>query len=180
MTLTESVGQMNDKKKPGCLAIGAIALSIFGAALIWVQTGQHLSPPPGHYDRAVEGVYAVECETNYQIPEVFADAFVTVTRSQRGGMQIECSAGSVLQLQDAADGWYFSQSFNPSGPIILPGIARNWNEGCVTVMDDGLVVEGYMLEKGLMLFLIPFADAPSKWSIKLTHADAADIRAESQ
>ncbi|TWT47259.1 hypothetical protein [Botrimarina hoheduenensis] len=175
---------LNDRKRRGCLAVAAVFLGIwagiFCIGLVWVQTGRHLSPPSGRYDRAIEGIYAIERETNYQVPEVFREASVTISRSTHGGMQIKGSSGTALQLEEGADGWYFSKNFDPTGPIILPGLSRNWNEGRITASADGLVVEGYMLEKGLMLFVFPFADAASEWSIKLTQTEESDTQSESK
>jgi hypothetical protein len=44
-------------------------------------------------------------------------------------MKVTDDRGNTLSLTEGADGWYFSEDFDPVGAWILPGRARNWNEG---------------------------------------------------
>lgn len=162
------------KKLTGCLKLVAIILAIYAIALAWLFTGRHLSPPSGNYSSMIEGTYFVERENNYQMPKVFFDAVVRVSQSKNGTGQIVGTQGNRLHLKDAADGWYFKKRFFPTGPMIFPGLGHNWNEGRITATQEGLRVEGYMLEKGLLFFVIPFSDSPINWSIKLTRVENAE------
>lgn len=115
----------------------------------------------------------------YQIPPVFQSQKVKFEQLPGDTYRLVNAHGQSLPLVGAADGFYFSEDFKPAGGFILPGLARNWNEGRVSVCEDTVLVEGYMIEKGLMLFVFPFKDI-IEWQLELRPVneprDAADSR----
>jgi hypothetical protein len=112
------------------------------------------------------GEYLIVRATNCQLPEVFLGESLTLRKSHEGSFSLTDSKGNYLALRQAAGGLYFSKNFRPAGAFILPGLARNWNEGFVQVQDDELLVRGAMLEMGLVLFVVPFSDI-SEWRVTL-------------
>ena len=140
---------------------------------------RHLKPPAGKLANAPAGAFTVIKDTSYQIPTVFQSQTVTIKRLRGGDYQIVGANGQSLRLVEGRDGLYFSDDFRPVGAFILPGIARNWNEGRVSVREDAVIVEGYMLQKGLMLFAFPFKDV-IEWQLELRSvtepSNAADSR----
>ena len=115
------------------------------------------------------GEYRVINDTQYQIPDVFRGDKLTIQDSGNGTVTVVDDKGNVLPLRKGADGLYFCENFSPVGGWILPGIARNWNEGRIIARDGTVFVEGYMLEMGLMLFVVPFKDVMD-WQVELSNA----------
>jgi hypothetical protein len=144
----------------------AVLVAAYAIAVILVFFGRHLAIPRGSYSLASLGTYRVINDTNYQIPSVFRGKTLSLKATGKDGYELVAPDGAVLRLKQGADGLYFSENFSPVGAWLAPGIARNWNEGRLVERDGALVVEGWMLEKGLMLFVIPFKDA-IEWRVEL-------------
>lgn len=128
---------------------------------------RHLRIPNGEYPIVPTGTYVVRNDTQYQIPDVFKSRTLALKESRNGSYSIVDGKSNVLSLKQGADGLYFSENFSPSGAGILPGIARNWNEGRIVSRDGILIIEGHMLQMGLMLFVVPFKDV-IEWQAELT------------
>lgn len=150
--------------------LGVSLLSIAYLGVIgYIFLHRHRRIPSGELPNVLTGTFVVNNDTNYQIPDVFRGKTLTLEKSNGASYQMVDEKGNILPLQQGADGLYFTEDFRPVGAWILPGIARNWNEGRITLRDDMLTVEGHMLEMGLMLFVFPFKDV-TDWRVELTTA----------
>jgi hypothetical protein len=143
-----------------------VLVAAYAITVILIFFGRHLAIPRGSYSLASPGTYGVTNDTNYQIPSVFRSKTVALKAKKSGAFELVAPDGAILRLDQGADGLYFSENFSPVGAWLMPGIARNWNEGRLFEQNGTLVVEGWMLEKGLMLFVIPFKDA-TEWRVEL-------------
>ena len=151
---------------------------VYLAIVVSIYRDRHLKPPAGKLANAPTGAFTVIKDTSYQISTVFQSQTVTIKRLPGGDYQIVGANGQSLRLVEGRDGLYFSDDFRPVGAFILPGIARNWNEGRISVREDAVIVEGYMLEKGLMLFAFPFKDV-IEWQLELRSVTPPNNAADS-
>ena len=169
---------MTSRKLKLALLLSGCAF-VYLAIVVTIYLEGHLIPPSGKPAKVPAGEFAVIVHNSYQIPPVFQSQTVRFEQLPGGTYRLVGANGQSLPLVGAADGFYFSEDFKPAGAFILPGIARNWNEGRVRVGEDAVFVEGCMLEKGLMLFVFPFKDI-IEWRLELRPAteptDAADSR----
>lgn len=126
----------------------------------------HLTIPEGNYDKEIIGTFKIIKSPTLAIPTVFRGKTLYIEKSDKD-LLIRGENGSTMKIKRGGDGFYFYEEFNPSGAIILPGIARNWNEGKLYWENDKIVVNGFMLEKGLMLYFIPFKDVVP-WTVVIS------------
>jgi hypothetical protein len=152
--------------------ISAVILT-YTVAVRRVFLDRHLTIAPGNYREIQPEGYRSVNYVKYQIPEVFRGKHLTIRDTGDGKMCVLDDSGNSLLLTQGADGLYFSQDFDPIGPRIFPGLARNWNEGRIHRSGNSVFVEGYMLEKGLMLFVVPFKDV-IEWRLELRNGAEPD------
>jgi hypothetical protein len=156
---------MATRKKTLTLLLCGIAVAYL-AIVAGIFLHRHLHVPSGRLAKVPTGTFVVINDTSYQIPKALSSKTVTLEQVPQGAYQIVGEEGTLLPLIEGADGLYFSENFRPVGAAILPGSARNWNEGRITMRDGNLLVEGCMLEVGLMLFVAPFKDV-IEWRLEL-------------
>jgi hypothetical protein len=157
----------------------SVSAVVYLAIVVSIYRERHLNPPAGKPAKVPAGELAVTRHNSYQIPPVFESQTVSFEKLPGDTYRLVGTNGQSLPLVDAADGFYFSEDFKPAGAFILPGIARNWNEGRVSVREDVVLVEGYMLERGLMLFVFPFKDIIG-WQLELRPATEPGVGADSR
>lgn len=138
-----------------CAILGFIALAmVYRGYLTYVYQYHYFQVANGALSNDPTGVYVVSVISNYQIPNVLRER--TITLARRNGIYcVTDSKGNSLPLIEGRDGLYFTEDFRPTGATILPGIVRHWNEGRISLDGDRLMIEGKMLEKGLMLGVSP-------------------------
>jgi hypothetical protein len=156
------------KIRPIVLLLLVVA-GVYMLGVGYIFTHRHIPIPSGKNEDVLIGEYRVINDTQYQIPDVFRGDKLTIQDSGNGTVTVVDDKGNVLPLRKGADGLYFCENFSPVGAWILPGIARNWNEGRIFARDGTVFVEGYMLEMGFMLFVVPFKDVMD-WQVELSNA----------